>query len=442
MSFVACHKEKAGFSKVNEEGSTSSVKDNSNHIFSETKLKEIELNKKFIKVALEEREDIYERDILVLINKWHHELYETNMRLLPILLRACMIDQTTHDIIHNLNISSLDNKKSIKKINSWALNNLAHTQTLLDFKQEPGQDPWGVAYGRPIYKKLLPSEMKAMSIYSGKITGKCATIANLNYSIFRLLGIEPDNIMNLKISGHVFGLAKLNDQIIVLDNNNIKLLNDSLRSWITEEHYYGFYNDVISVNKNIVINDEILDTKGSLLDAICKVNNIELQKENIDFLEIEVDRDRIISTIFSDSQTKSMILTKYAYQSLYVKKPELYLKASLRAPKAVELANELETVEEIIKWINNNITYGSIFEDYNERIMLADQVIVFKTGGLKDQAVLAYTLLTLKGHEPEIKITKDNIYIDLGSKIYDVENWHEVSLISGNVELIWKIKKE
>lgn len=405
-------------------------------------LKEIELKKEFNKVTFKEKEDIPKGDVLTVINKWHFELYRSKMKLFPILIKACMIDEVTHDIINDLNLSSLDDEKDIEKINSWTLDNMAHTQTLPDFKEEPGRDPWGAVNGRPIYKKLLPSEMKAMSIYSGKITGKCGTLANLNYSIFRLLGINSDNIVNLRIDGHTFGLAKLNDKIIVLNNNKIKLLDDSLRSWVKEKTYYGFYNDAISVYKEMIINDDILDAEDDLLDAICKVNNIEIEKEGADFLGDKSDRDKIISATFSDNQSTSLILTKYAYQSLYVKKPELYLEASLRAPKAIELANKLVTVEDIFAWIKNNISYGSIFQDYKERIMLADQVIVLKTGGLKDQALLAYTLLKLKGHEPEIKITKDNIYIDLGSKIYNVESWQEVGSITDNVELIWKIKSE
>ena len=94
---------------------------------------------------------------------------------------------------------------------------------------------------------------------------------------------------------------------------------------------------------------------------------------------------------------------------------------------------------EIIEWINNHIRTGSIFSDSEERIMTADQVLVFQQGGLKDKAVLAYSLLKHKGYEPEIKISKDNAFIEIDSKIYDFRNKKLITAISDEIILNLKL---
>ena len=95
---------------------------------------------------------------------------------------------------------------------------------------------------------------------------------------------------------------------------------------------------------------------------------------------------------------------------------------------------DIHSIKEIIDWIKKNITTKSIFED--ERIMLADQVIVFKTGGLKDQAVLGFTLLNLKGYNPVITITTESTYVECDGKIYDVRTWDIIDEVTGTVELV------
>jgi hypothetical protein len=87
------------------------------------------------------------------------------------------------------------------------------------------------------------------------------------------------------------------------------------------------------------------------------------------------------------------VLAKYAYQSLYVKHPEYYLSASLNSSVVRNLAASLNSEIEIFEWIRTHIRYGSIFNNGEERLMTADQVLVFQQGSYKDQAVLAFTLL-------------------------------------------------
>ena len=118
---------------------------------------------------------------------------------------------------------------------------------------------------------------------------------------------------------------------------------------------------------------EVLDSQDSLLNAIWKAN-WGIEKECTALLPDKIERDEVVQIIFgpSDSQNELVILTKYAYQSLYVGRPELYLKASLRAPRVCELSRKFNSADDVIEWIQNNIGTDSIFKDYPERIMLAD----------------------------------------------------------------------
>jgi hypothetical protein len=116
--------------------------------------------------------------------------------------------------------------------------------------------------------------------------------------------------------------------------------------------------------------------------------------------------------------------------------PEMYLKASLRSSRPKELALTLKNENAIFSWIKSNIRPGSIFIDAPERIMTAEQVIVFKKGGFKDQAVLAFTLLKHNGFKPIIKITRDNAYITFeNGKIFQAGDWEPVNSIDGQVEM-------
>ncbi|MTI68557.1 MAG: hypothetical protein FH753_18405 [Firmicutes bacterium] len=394
-------------------------------------------NCNFKEVIIDESKGIDEKDILTVVNRWHEELYnESQMKFLPSIVLANMMDPVTYEIIENLDIESIEDKGAVEKIINWANESIIHTQTLDIFKDNPGKDPWGVGNLLPAYKKLLPSEMKAMSIYSGEITGKCSSIARLLSSVFRVSGVKSRNIVLLRMPSHTISLVKIKDIVYLINNQNIMKVNKKLIKDLSELQFIGLYNDSVIVNNNIKITKEIFKSKETLLDSIIKVNNLNISKTD-NHLKDKFDRKDLSDMIYKSSNVK-FSLAKYAYQSLYVKRPELYLKASLRSPKAFELSNKLNTDEEIFKWIKENIKSGSIFKDFNERIMIADQVIVLKTGGLKDKAILAYSLLKRNGYNPIIKISRKNAYIKYDEKIYDFKNKKMINSIKEEVKLILK----
>ena len=82
------------------------------------------------------------------------------------------------------------------------------------------------------------------------------------------------------------------------------------------------------------------------------------------------------------------------------------------------------------------MAYGSIFEESTRRIMTAEDVIVFRRGGWKDQAVLASVLLKRMGYSLEMFVTADSAFVALGDgTVYEAKGWQEVPEISGTVLL-------
>jgi len=407
---------------------------------------ELHLVEEFIQAAALEP-DIPEEDILAVINKWHHELSQSpDLHLLPPLMVAFLIDPVTYDIYEELHIDPLTPEVSVEKLAVWAHEHMVHTQTLPVFARSPGNDPWGtipVSATRrtPVYKYVLPSEMSAMSMFSGKITGKCSSLAALNASLLRLMGAEPDNVIILWLEGHTLGLVKIDDTLYEFNNTVIHEVDNLLfRKRFTARTFLGLFNEYTSTDRDITINDDVLDSQDSLVDALWRIT-WESEPPHDMLLPEKIQRDEVVSLIFGESNATNelAILAKYTYQSLYVKRPELYLKASLRSPKALELSAEFDSADEIVEWIKTHIATGSIFKDHEHRIMLADQVIVFKTGGFKDQAVLAHTLLTLKGYNPIIMITSDTAYIEVDTTIYDIKTWNIVDSVTGTVELVLQL---
>jgi len=400
-----------------------------------------------IKEALIEP-DIPEGDILAVINKWNHEIVESSdPRFLPSWMLASLMDPVVSDIVENLHTDPENLEKSVEILRLWTQENEAHTQGLPVFAYTPGNDPWGTVpnpwgYKIPTYKKLLPSEMKAMSIFSGKITGKCMTLANLNACLFRFMGADPDNVVVVRTKTHGVGLVKFGGRVYLINNNSIIEINGSIREEIVSRTFSGLWTESFSVSKEFILNEDVLDSQDTLLDAIWRVNWGTDPPPRTVLLPGKIQRTDVLSAVFGEfnAANRLAVLTKYAYQSLHVGKPELYLKASVRSPRAIELAERLGSADEIIEWIKKNVGTGSIFEEYQERVMLADQVIVFKTGGLKDQAVLAFTLLKLKGYDPVVTVTTDTVYVEFDGRMYDVKDWNVVDSVTGTVELVLHLK--
>jgi len=412
---------------------------------------ELKLSPEFIKAAKRET-GLNEKDILAVINRWHGELYsdteESNKTTLAYML-AVLIDPVTSEMSNELKekiAKATTDKEKMMNIYNWGKNRLRHTQFEKVFQGFPGRDPWGLKDNdrRPTFKKLLPSEMKAMTMHIGYASAKCITLANFMASLYIHLGINPDDIIILLIRQknyrHAFALMKYENQLYHLEN---VLMGPHSFFKMSEIHVLGVINHNGIIYKSFTIQNSELKTADLITDKpfiteFLEHYNIfgEFKNYHLDEHFDLSDTGNLKSSVFlNKEQSDIAYLAKYAYQSLYVKYPEYYLSASVRSSVPKELAGTLATPGKIFEWMRTHIAFGSIFEDSRERLMTADQVLVFQRGSLKDQAVLAYTLLKHKGFEPEILLTEDNAYVKPDKKYISVKDWKKVKKYRGKLSL-------
>ena len=162
---------------------------------------EIDLKEEY-RDAVRNEGNLIEAEILYTINKWHYEMFPGYRRAVTPFTLACLIDPCAYQLADSI-AREIEEQSvpygQIATLNGWMRRNLIHTQSSGVFFHMPGEDPWGVmsASDRPTYKKLLPSEMQALSIHTEKISGKCYTLANLMVTLMVLLGVNPDDVVVL-----------------------------------------------------------------------------------------------------------------------------------------------------------------------------------------------------------------------------------------------------
>ena len=229
----------------------------------------------------------------------------------------------------------------------------------------------------------------------------------------------------------------------MFDNTTATWVDAYRQEWIQDQSYFGFFNHSIAVGTSFSVDEAFFEHEGTLIEAVLEAADVSPQilDSTIDPLYHFQDREDIISPIFINAEHSDIYaLTKYSYQSLYVKKPEMYLKASMRTSRPADLAASLGGPDDIFTWMRSNISYGSIFEDSSERIMTAEQVIVFERGGLKDQAILVFVLLKHKGYEPTIHVTRDNAYVVFEEGLFEAKTWSQVPALEGEIELVLSLE--
>lgn len=389
---------------------------------------------------------ITEKEKIAIINRWHYVLYDSqNMKLFPSIITANMIDPISREILDLINVNHLNNERQIYQFSKWVHDHFTHTQGLSIFKNEVGKDPWGAVSGTPLYKKLIASEMRAMYIYSFKsMTGKCGSLVNEIVSMMRLLGVHSNNTAILRVRGHSFGLVKIEEKLYLINNNNIYPVNQKILNWILDQFYLGLHNDRIAIDKPFQINESTLLSSGFLIDNIFNeqqwnLSNYILIESDITNYDISKPGELFKNKIFQEN--KFLKLAQYAYQSLYISDPEIYIKASTKGPHLNKLAEDLTNVDDIFNWLQENIESKSIFKFDEDRVMTADQVIVFKKGSNRDQGILIASLLKLWGYNPKLLIAEHNSFIKYEDGIIDVENKKLVDELT-TTQILYKLKIE
>lgn len=407
---------------------------------------EIALRSDYHELTLHEGNFAKEQEKLAVVVRGYQNLYP----YFDSYMLAFLADPLTAKIAAEIKSHTHDKTQVAPNIAYWSRKYLLHTQQTAVFRNQPGSDPWGAApNGRPLYKKAIPSEMLAKSMFTGKLTGKCEALPSLIAALFVLNGAKLDDVVILRLREHNIGLVRFDGTLYLLNNQTVTSVDEDRKRWIEAQTYYGFSSYSIAFYRELgfgkhefVVSDEFLkDTGHSLLENFLEqtgtLGNYTRGHAIVpkEITSAEQAQSLLYSSAKAPERAKSLIMARYASQSLYVENPEIYLQASLRAPRTLELAKNLNTREEIFQWMKDHIRYGSIFQDSREKLMTADEVILFRQGSFKDQAVLAWALLKLHGSGPKISLTSHRAFVTLDHEIYEAGNWNKTPSVTEPVLL-------
>lgn len=388
---------------------------------------------------------ISQSDAIAVINRRHGEIYPDYPKRSSALLLAFLMDPLITDIADTwraLAKAEADVEKEIKAINDWTTTHMTYTQIEPVFSDLPGKDPWGTFKDshQPVFKKLIPPEMLAMRVRTGKISGKCFTLVNFTISTFMRLGISPDDMIAFIVKSgsarHAMAFVKYKGDILLVNLHMIDRLANYTQEDFKPYEILGVYGLNFSQPVNVSLSRaDITDIMGtdnmSLSDAFIDHYGLSLNDGNRVKINIPDMQSGNINSNPAIPYKDIIALSRYAYQSLNVAHPEYYLDASFMSSVPEQLAQRFFSADEVFNWIRTHIRYGSIFSDPQSRIMTADQVLVFQQGGYKDQAVLAHTLLKHMDIQANVIITGDNAFLKLSGRYYDFKNLNYCEVING-----------
>ena len=293
---------------------------------------------------------------------------------------------------------------ALPDIKSYLESAFAHTQQAPQFSRLPGDDPWGRVRLEPEaeFKKLLPSEMIALSMYTGEITGKCTTLAALvGALILQSAGpaITPDDIVMLRTAAHTLGFVKAPDgRIWEFSNTHFNPFGAAHADYRRAQRYTHFYGYGFYAQGDVVVPEDLLDGEGTLREMFERASGI---------LAVDVDPDPV--------------LIDYCLQRLDVPDPSLYIAVSRELPHTQALARRLKSLDQAVAWMRDHLADGSIFPDASQRVMTSDQVIVFKTGNPIDKAVLLCAILHERGTSATLHTDQGRVTVHTPAGVVDMD---------------------
>jgi len=284
--------------------------------------------------------EVVPSDNEVLINKWHYELMQDDYHCFAILVRAAMMDPATHEI-DSLVVKNSDNL--LFAISHVLKRKVVPIQSIRLFSDMPGGNPWGKT-DKPVFRKSLPSEMKALENLVGKYSGDCSSISCLSTALCRIHGISEDDIFIIRTREHSAGLIQYKSNLYMFNNTWIEELSAIELFFLNLKYKItGFYNDKYYCKKHIWLTKRGLLGPGTLKDKLETRYGISFNEINVNFPSSHIEN-----------------LTRIALQEKSTDMISI-IKASERGPLFRQLCAENQTTIDIIKWINNNVSQNIYF---------------------------------------------------------------------------------
>jgi hypothetical protein len=318
------------------------------------------------------KREILPPDEEILINKWHYDLMEDDYHCFAILVRAAMHDPATFELDSFVEKKRDNILFEISRVLEAKVKNI---QTFSIYEDLPGRNPWGKT-DKPIYRKSLPSEMKAAEKLVKWYAGDCSSISNLATALSRINGIPEDDIFIIRTVEHSVGIIQYKSELYLFDNTWVEKLDAIELLMLNRYKVTGFYNDRYYSKKHVFITKNGLSGKGTLKEKLelrygIKFNDIYTYypNESIDYLT---------SVALQEKSTDIVDI----------------INASVKGPLFKQICTEKSTIDDIVDWINLNIDSKPLF--LYDAFMTPDQVIVFKTAGTLDKALFIWCYCRIK----------------------------------------------
>lgn len=254
-------------------------------------------------------------------------------------------------------------------------------------------------------------ELMSLKLVNGKIIGSCSSYMSFFYAMLKLGGYKQNDLIQARFNTQDILLVFIDPDIYMISTDSIQKLTEKtlffkkdITILFTDEWYW--------TERGETNTDE--ETRAKIIEKFKPINKVFFFpfecKENIGSVTAEAEEHCIDMqcdsvTLHNDTVLNNYIDSlshskgastwgKYAYQSLIVQKPNVYVKWSLQCKLVREFVMRMDCLQDIMNYFAQ-LKEGSIFfDDY--RIMTADQVIRCNQADNKAKAIFFYTIMKLK----------------------------------------------
>lgn len=409
-------------------------------------------NKRFLQYAKEEKAEdpaaILARAIPRTIRfREGHPLIECASLLVNMMSEH--VARWAFEIYHEDNLQTLAN-----------LHNIMSSRMLVRLVREDRDNSWSSKYVVPWYGIDELAWMRKSDDY---LSGNCPVILGIYYAILKLCGGDKMDIWQLRMDNHEAIMARLKEKTYFLTSDDLRVMDEQLlyyakditkiynHKWIWTAQ--GMTNMSEMLREGLMEELEQTESRFTFNRIVKKQmgqNQNEIDEKIPVVKEFETPGQlagAVKNYIFQRScryPDSPFVWAKYAYQSLYVQRPEAYLIWSMQSQIAEVFADKVESIADLENIMSS---YGkkSIFEE-TDRLMTADQVIRRKTGDNKAKAVLYYVWKQKKeGAKGYVMITdKDSYYAEIredAMSFISMKDYQRLTGFYGSILLAMNQKK-
>lgn len=334
-----------------------------------------------------------------------------------------------------------------------------YDETLKKLLAENPESQFGQIVNQPYYKKgffprLKNEIVEVMNAFSlvdpeGRGSGKCAALTMLWAAALMVWGrFSPDKVTLIGNRAHTF-LFLDEEEGHLLNNakwfsntriNNQSELSEFVKIVSSSAEATFFYNPSQGICNCTHAKSEIphhgvsriLTTVSSFVSNSIKhpsPDDVHYMETNsgipnpLEFVSTE-DYQASIFALAEKYPDSIFDFAQYAFRSIDVPYPQVYLRAAGRDYQVRKLAQNINNLDDALRIISNIQGQASIFAN-RQRIGMPDETLFFNSGSDRDRALLLYTLFqnSLLGNADDlIGFTNNNSFVFHSGKWIDLND--------------------